>query len=128
MLRDIQKSIDRALVERLSIHFCEHYPLDVDKVKKVIQDCIDPKSEPPPQTRVEKLKVECKTKKKIPVPKSQQELHVAQFRGQWLIQGSKFVVQGPSEKIIIGKLVNGKVTPLNTADLETCKQNKWVHI
>lgn len=126
MLKDLQKVLDRALVERLSIHFCEHYSLDVDAVKKVIQDCIDPKPVLPPKTRVEKIKVECKTKKKIPVPKSQQELHVAQFRGQWLIQGSKFVVKGPSEKVIIGKLVNGKVTPLTTKDLDTCKQNKWV--
>ena len=43
----------------------------------------------------------------------------------WVITGTKFVVQSPKNKIVIGKLRGSKVNNLSEKDVEECKKNGW---
>ena len=43
----------------------------------------------------------------------------------WLIQGTKFAVQSPKNKIVIGKLRGSKIVKLTEKDMEECTKNKW---
>ena len=43
----------------------------------------------------------------------------------WLIKETKFVVQSPKNKIVIGKLRGSKVVKLSEKDIAECKKNEW---
>ena len=43
----------------------------------------------------------------------------------WIVQGTKYVVQSPKNKTIIGKLRGTKVIKLSEKEVEECNQKEW---
>jgi len=44
----------------------------------------------------------------------------------WLIADTKFIVQSPKNKVVIGKLQGEKTVPLSAADKKKCSQSGWL--
>jgi len=43
----------------------------------------------------------------------------------WVVAGTSFVVKSPKNKAVIGKIKDGKVVTLTTAEKATCAKNGW---
>lgn len=44
---------------------------------------------------------------------------------KWMVNGTNFFVQGPRNKVIVGKMVDGVEKPLDEADLAVCRSKEW---
>lgn len=127
MFTDINKAINKHVINALSQQLSEEFDLDQQSVKKIIASHINPQptKTSTKKTRVEKIKMGCEKKvRKMSV--RQQELHLSRVRGEWVIQGTKLVVRGPSDKVVVGKLIGGCKKKLGADDLELCEKNKWI--